>query len=43
MIYNMASDVDTRKIVWVAQNYQTTYSAVQVAAINRKLSTNGNR
>ena len=38
MTYNMASDVDTRKIVWVAQQYQTTYSSVQVAAINRKAS-----
>ena len=38
MIYNMASDVDTRKIVWVAQQYQTTYSSVQVAAINRQAS-----
>ena len=38
MIYNMASDVETRKIVWVAQKYQTAYSSVQVAAINRKLS-----
>ena len=38
MIYNMASDVETRRIVWVAQKYQTAYSSVQVAAINRKLS-----
>ncbi len=38
MIYNMASDIDTRKIVWVYQPTQTTHSCVSVAAINRKAS-----
>ena len=36
MIYNMASDVDTHRIVWVYQQTQTTHSSVEVAAINRK-------
>ncbi len=38
MIYNMASDIDTRKIVWVYQPTQTPHSCVSVAAINRKAS-----
>lgn len=38
MIYNMASDIDTRKIVWVCQQYQTTHSSVEVATINRTYS-----
>ena len=36
MIYNIASDIDTRKIVWVCQQYQTTHNSVEVATINRK-------
>jgi len=35
MIYNMASDIDTRKIVWICQQYQTRHSSVEVATINR--------
>ena len=35
MIYNIASDVDTRKIVWVLQETQTTFTSVQVAANSR--------
>jgi len=38
MIYNMASDVDTRRIVWVYQQTQTTHSSVEVATINRRAS-----
>ena len=38
MTYNMASDVDTRRIVWVFQQTQTTHSCVEVAAINRRAS-----
>jgi len=36
MIYNMASDIDSRKIVWICQQYQTRHSSVEVATINRK-------
>jgi len=35
MIYNMACDIVTRKVVWVYQHTQTTHSCVEVAAINR--------
>ena len=38
MIYNMASDVDTRRIVWVYQPAQTIHSCVEVAAVNRRAS-----
>ena len=38
MIYNIASDVDTKRIVWIAQQYQTQHSSVEVSTINRKLS-----
>jgi hypothetical protein len=38
MTYNIASDIDTRKIVWVCQEYLIPHSSVEVASINRKLS-----
>jgi len=38
VIYNIASDISTRKIVWIAQQYQTTHSCVEVSAINRRAS-----
>jgi hypothetical protein len=38
MIYNMACDIVTRKVVWVFQHTQSVYSSVQVATINRKAS-----
>ena len=36
MIYNMASDIDPHRIVWVLQETQTIFSSVQVAANSRK-------
>ena len=36
MIYNMASDIDTHRIVWVLQETQNIFSSVQVAANSRK-------
>lgn len=38
MIYNIASDITTRKIVWIFQHTQTVYNSVQVATINRTAS-----
>ncbi|AYR01773.1 hypothetical protein [Synechococcus phage S-B05] len=38
MTYNIASDIDTRKIVWVNQKYLIPHSSVEVATINRRLT-----
>jgi len=38
MIYNIASDIDTKRIVWIAQEYQTQHSSVEVSTVNRKMS-----
>ena len=38
MIYNIASDLDTRRIVWICSSYQTVHSSVEVSAICRKMS-----
>ncbi len=38
MTYNIASDITTRKIVWVCQKYLIPHSSVEVAAINRRSS-----
>jgi len=38
MKYSMASNIKTRKIVWVPEGYTSPFTAVQVSAINRKLA-----